>query len=273
MAGIFQLGISSTALKVDNLGEAFQHAVEIGAEGLELSYDTDKETKVLFQVRYPEQLSKLAQTSGVIISALGLSSLCYKPSLIGTPKQIEAAKKLIYQGIYVAGECGIKVLRIPFFGKNKIETEEELTRAANALLEVVESTETSEVIIGIESTMNFNQQRFLLDHLGNTGGVRIYQNTATALARKLDLPTGLRDLGSEGIAQIHFKDVRVEEGQPPNYDVALGEGDVDFRALAQALRAIGYEGWVILEAPPTDDPIAAGKKNLQFAREILEVSS
>ena len=65
-------------------------------------------------------------------------------------------------------------------------------------------------------------------------------------------------------------DVRLgEEGHPPDWDVALGQGDVDFAAVASALKAMGYDGWVILETPATDDPVAAAQANLDFARQLL----
>ncbi len=272
MTNNLQLGIASTALDAEALGAAFERAAKMGAEGLELSYCTEKDTKALWEGDHPKQLGDLARSCGVAIPSLGLSALTRKTSLTGAAKQIESGKKLIRQALTVAAEVNAKVLLLPFFGKNTIETEDALTRAADALLDLVEPAEDAGVILGIESTINFSQQRFLLDHLGNTGYVRIYPDTASALVRKLDLPTGLRDLGAEAIAQIHFRDVRITEANPPDYEVALGDGDVDFRAAAQTMRAIGYEGWVILETAPTDDPLAAGKKNLQFARELLNAA-
>ena len=84
------------------------------------------------------------------------------------------------------------------------------------------------------------------------------------------MATAIRDLGREAIGQIHFRDVRISEGQPPDYNLALGEGNVDFRAVVQALRAIGYDGWIILETPPGADPLASASANLAFARDALK---
>jgi sugar phosphate isomerase/epimerase len=264
-----QLGITSTALGANGLAETFQRAAQTGAEGLELAYRTEKEAASLLKADYRRQLVGLARSSGVAVTSLAIEALCQTASLIGSPEQIKEAKKLIRQAMDAASDANVKVVLVPFFGKNTIESEDELGRAANALLDLVEPAEGAGVIIGVESTMNFNQQRFLLDHLGNTSNIRIYQDTANALARKLDLPTGLRDLGAEAIVQVHFRDVRIEEGKPPDYGVALGQGNVDFRAVAQALRAIGYDGWVVLDTPPADDPVATGRKNLQFAQAVL----
>lgn len=264
-----QLGIISTALNQGNFAKCFEQSAEIGAEGIELSYSTEKNADLLYQQNHPRNLVELAKASGVAICSLNLSILCEKPSLIGNQEAISAAKEIILQAIAVAEEASVKIVNVPFFGKNTIETEKDLLQAADALGELGEHAEAAHVIIALESTLNFNQQQFLLDHVGNSESVRVYLDTGNARARKLDLPTGIRDLGAKAIAQVHFKDVRIVETQPPDYNVALGEGDVDFSAAAQALNAVGYDGWIILETPPGDNPVDAGKNNLAFAKEVL----
>ena len=59
---------------------------------------------------------------------------------------------------------------------------------------------------------------------------------------------------------IHIKDTRRSD---------LGEGDVDFPACRDAIAQIGYEGWLIFETPGGADPVASGKKNLAFAKEMF----
>ncbi len=264
-----KLGITRTALGAKGLREVFQRAAEIGAEGLEVSYQTDNDARALTQANHPKQLVKLSRTCGVAVPSLALGVLCKRASLIGTDSQIAEAKKMIRQALFVAAEAGAKVVQVPFFGKNAIEVEDELSQAADALLDLVESAEEASVVIGLESTLNFDQQEFLLNHLGNTGDVKIYVDTGDALARKLDVASGIRNLGGDAIAQIHFKDVHISEGQPPDFNVALGEGSVDFQAVAQALRAIGYDGWAVVETAPGDDPLAAARANLEFARKVI----
>jgi len=264
-----QLGVMSTSLAVSGLEEAFRQAAEVGADGLELAYKADNDTKALHREDHADTLIELSGAHGVAIAGLALVSLCRSPSLIGAGSYVRAATRTISQALLVAAEVGAEMVLVPFFGKNTIEIEQELQRAADALLEMVEYAEAAGVVIGVESTLNFNQQQFLLNHLGNTGDVKICFDTGYALARKLDVAGGIRDLGPGAIAQVHFRDVRIAEGRPPDFDVALGEGDVDFHAVVQALRAVRYDGWVVLETPSGNDPVAAGKRNLEFARDVL----
>jgi len=264
-----QLGMMSTSLAASGLEETFRQAAEVGVDGLELAYKADNDAKALHREQHADTLNELSRRHGIAIAGLALASLCRGPSLIGAGSDLQAAKRTICQALQVAAQVGAEMVLVPFFGKNTIEIEEELQQAADALLELVEHAEAAGVVLGVESTLNSNQQQFLLNHLGNTAGAKICFDTGYALARKLDVAGGIRDLGPGAIAQVHFRDVRIAEGRPPDFDAALGEGHVVFRAVVQALRAVGYDGWVILETPSGDDPVAAGRKNLRFARDAL----
>jgi len=264
-----RIGIMDTALGAASPEEAFELAAKVGAGGVELTYATNSQARLLARKSHPAELAGLARSSGLELTSICLGMLNKRASLIGTDEQIEAAKKIVTDAIAVAAEVGVKVILLPFFGKNVIEIEAELQRAADSLLDLSEPAEQAGVVLGVESTLNFDQQEFLLNHVGQIESVKMYVDTANALARKVDFATGVRDLGPAGIAQVHLKDVKLTEGQPPDYDVDLGEGDVDFQAAARALQAIGYDGWVIVETPPGDDPVASAKKNLAFAAEAM----
>ena len=149
-----------------------------------------------------------------------------------------------------------------------------IARAAEALAEMVDPAEEAGVLLVIESSLAFHQQEFLLNYLGSTGAVKVCCNTAVALSRKFDVVTGIRQLSSEAIAYVRLKDVRIAEGKPPDFTVPLGEGDVDFRAVMQALRAVGYDGWAVVDPPPSDEalrkPLPAARKAVDFARKVVQ---
>ena len=261
-----QFGIVSTALGPVDLPEAFALAARAGAEGVEIFYYNRDAAKWLDEETHPDWLKKLQAEHSVKVPSLCLGVLGNDAPLMGDEDQRKRGIRYIRRAIDVAIEVGADVLLLPFFGKNAIELESELIKAGEELAELVEPAEQAGIVLAIESQLNVSQQRFLLDHLGRTPNVKIYVDTGNDLARKRDPATGIRDLGGGDIAQVHFKDVRMVEGQPPDFNVALGEGDVDFRAVAQALRAVGYDGWCVLEAPGGKDPLATAKQNFAFAR-------
>ena len=51
--------------------------------------------------------------------------------------------------------------------------------------------------------------------------------------------------------------------------IYLGEGDLDFEAVAEALRGIGYDDYIILETRATDNPAEAASKNLAFLKKLF----
>ena len=264
-----RLGLMNTALGDGVLEEHFQRASAVGAEGLEISYPAPYGAKVLGEDGHAEQLKSLAQKHNVAIPSLGLSFLCDAPSLVGPAKMADQSRKQIVRALDLAAAIGAKVVLVPFFRKNSIQLEPELSRAADALLPLVEQAEERGVIVALETTINMDQTRFLLDFLGNSDFARSYYDVGNVMARKFDPATGIRELG-KSIAQVHFKDVKLSEAAAPDFNVPLGGGNVDLRACVNALRAIDYDGWIVLETPPGADPLTSASANLAFMGNILK---
>lgn len=69
------------------------------------------------------------------------------------------------------------------------------------------------------------------------------------------------------IEHVHLEDI------PPDrkhFHLPPGRGAIDFRAVADALRAIGYNGWVTVELYPfQDDPTGVAREALQAIRPML----
>ena len=50
---------------------------------------------------------------------------------------------------------------------------------------------------------------------------------------------------------------------------ALGDGRVDFDDVDAAIREIGYDGYIVLETPVSDDdPAGDNARNLDFVRKL-----
>ena len=264
-----RIGMLTTCFGGGSLDESFRQAQAAGAEGIEVFCDA-RSAAALGTPEMARLLEDLSRQTGLAVPSLCLAFVCEKPSLLEPAAEATAALKLIRLAIQTAVQVHAGVLLLPFFGRSTIDLEEEIRRAADAVGRVVDDAEAAGVVLGLETNLNFDRQRYLLECLGLPPCVKIYHDTGNALGRKLDLPSGIRDLGPETVAGVHFKDVRVREGSPPDCDLRLGEGDVDFRAVVQALSAVGYDGWIVLETPPGADPLASARANLQFSRSLLQ---
>ncbi len=264
------VGIMQNSLVAHDLRKSFRLASQAKADGLEIACDLPEEVLSLLGPEGIEQVLSLKKTHKIEVPSIGLGVLRESESLFGDEKTASEAKDVIHRAIGSAREIGAGIVLVPFLGKAAIELEDELDRVIQNLDELAEEAEGASVTLGIESTLNVNQQQHLLEHLGAYTSVKVYYDTGNALARKFDPATYLRELGPDRVCQMHFKDVRLgEEGTPPDFDVALGKGNVDFPAVASAIAAMDYPGWVILETPCTDTPLAAAKANIKFARSIL----
>jgi len=265
-----RIGIVHPALGQEAPPEVFARAAQAGAEGVEVHYASAGAATVLGNPQHARDLKQAAAAAGVAIPSLCLDCLCAQPALIGRPEVIESGKDLLLRALGCASEAGAEMVTVPFFGKNAIEVEDELNRAADALLEMVDHAEEAGVVLAVESTLAFHQAEFLLNHLGDTGDVKLSCNTGVLLSRKLDVATGIRQLPRGSISQVRFTDVHLVEGAPPDFGVTLGEGDVDFRAVVQALRAVGYDGWILVEPPRTAaaDPLPVAQTAVSFARNV-----
>jgi inosose dehydratase len=89
----------------------------------------------------------------------------------------------------------------------------------------------------------------------------------------------------ERVAHVHMKDVRRKvfddnlrrggsflDGVLAGMFTAPGDGDLDFRAIAQALIDIGYDGWIVVEAeqdPARADPRVYSRIGLDTVRRLL----
>lgn len=260
-------GLMSSCLAGQVPEENFQRAAAAGAEGIEVTYRAPYGAKVLGEPGHADELKGWSEKYGIEIASLVMSFLSDAPTLIGEGEPLEQAQKQIAQGIEVAAAIGVKVILIPFFGRNTIQSEAELNRVVESLMPLVPPAEDAGVILALESTLNTAQNMFLVGSLGSDF-VKVYYDVGNMLGRKLDPAIGIRELRGQ-IAQIHFKDVKVTATAPPDYNVPLGGGNVDFRACVQALKVVGYDGWVILETPAGDDPVASAKANLAFVRNLL----
>ena len=264
------VGILQCSLDPDQPGTSFQLASQAGADGMELACASDKQADAMLSEEAVAQVAQWKQQYGLQVPGIALAVLSQTESLFGKPKVAEAADRLIRRALATAKAIGAETVILPFLGKATIEFDPELDRVIDALPELAEEAEQADLTLGIECTLNVNQQLHLLEHLSMYASVKACYDTGCALVRRLDPATFLRDLGPGNICQIHFRDVRLgEDGRPPEWNVALGEGDVDFSAVASAIAAMSYEGWIVLETPATDDPLAAAKVNMQFARHVL----
>jgi inosose dehydratase len=87
----------------------------------------------------------------------------------------------------------------------------------------------------------------------------------------------LKDVDSAKAAQVVDREITFSDAVADGMWQVLGEGDVDIRAMIEALQGAGYDGWYVLEqdvmfkhgAPEGEGPIANVRASLDFVKAVL----
>ena len=141
------------------------------------------------------------------------------------------------------------------------EGEEAPVRWIEELRQVAPAAEASQVRLAVENVgRGCGKTADALLRIVNgvqSPSVQVYYDFGNGLSLAGDPVGEIGKLGQH-IVQVHAKD---PGGQ------YLGEGRLDMAAVSAALKGIGYDGWIVLETPATDDPTAAAARNLKFLKE------
>ena len=198
------------------------------------------------------------KSTGLVISSFMMGLLNSDP-LASDPR----GPAWLEQSIDAAKDLGAKVILVAFFGRGSLLRGKELkTDDVDVVVERLKAAapraKEAGVILGIENTLSAQQNLDILGRIGHDS-VRIYYDVGNTTSMGYDVPAEIRQLNDK-IAIFHFKD-------GPSY---LGEGKVKYAPIAEAIRAINYQGWIVLETSnPSKDRIADTKRNAAFIRKLF----
>ncbi len=241
--------------------EIIQACGKIGFDGVELDVGKDYAENMLWQAAGRQEIKRLL--SG---AKLELASICLGTFWTYSFANPEAAVRERAQGftadaIRWCAELGAKVILVPVTPGTQGE-EEEAARASwiQELKKAAPSAEKSKVTLAVENVGRGcgKTAEALLKIVEGVGSqyVQVYYDFGNGLSLGGDPVAEIAKLGQR-IVQVHAKD---PGGQH------LGEGRLDMAAVAAALKKIGYDRYLVLETPATDDPSGAAAQNLAFLK-------
>ena len=241
----------------------FKVAAQIGFEGIELGVGEDYSKTKLWNKEGRQELKALSKASKVAIASICIHAY-WRFSFAGSEGEISrTAQKIAEEAAAIAHEVGAKNLLIPVTSAEGVTAEEARTRWIEGIKSCASTAENCDVIFALENVgqpfaTNGRQLASIVDEI-NSPAVKVYYDPGNAIYKDLDPLEDIRVLGSR-ISQVHMKD--------PGGD-HLGEGKMRIPSVIKELKAIGYNGWIMLETPPTDDPLKAGQINLEYLRRLL----
>lgn len=238
-----------------------------GPEVFELARRIPGLSGVELQVHYRNQTLWDAPTLAAYKAAAQKTDLRI-PSLAGVWEkgvgitQTGPAEEALRKSIKTAEALGSSVVLVAAFGKNCPRMEEEASYGpvVTLLRKVAPMASDAGVILGLETSLSPEHDKKLVD-LVDKPSVRIYfdaHNTARYGYGDQVVP-GIRLLGKSRICQVHCKngDQLLEAG-----------GSVDWAAILDTYRDIGYSGWYVFETQhsSSEQCVTATQKNIDFIR-------
>jgi sugar phosphate isomerase/epimerase len=259
--------------------EVIQACGELGFDGVELDVGADYADSMLWQANGRKEIERLLERAGIALASVCLGTFWTYSFASADASVRERAQAFTRDAIHWCRQLGAKAILVPVTPGAERENPEaaraswvsELRRLTphaeqHQVCLAVENVgrgagRTAEALLEIVEAVNSPYVKVYYDFGNGLSLGSVPQREIARLGRPCDStePGGLQRGGAAGwIAQVHAKDPGGEY---------MGEGWVNMGAVSTALKQVGYDGWLVLETPATDDPKAAAARNLSFTRE------
>lgn len=226
----FRIGACDWSIGCAQDIRVFELAKQLGLEGVQVSLGPGPKLD-LREEAVRQQYRAASKQSGVEICALGLGMLNGKP--YATDPE---AEQWVANSIEILVKLDVRLILVPFFLKGDIKGDLKLQDGViQRLKKVAPRAEKAGVTFALETTLNADDHVRILDAVGSSA-VKVYYDVSNMIRQGYDIYQEIRRLGGR-IAQIHMK----EKG------CLLGEGLVDYLKVRDAIEAIGYRGWLVIE--------------------------
>ncbi len=251
-------GISIWAFAENDLQKCFQLAKCYGYDGIELSFEESGRVCPLSAPSDLVEIRKMAEQYGLSLYSLA-SGAYWRLSLTSEdPATREKAEEFGMRHLDAAAVLGCDtILLLPGMvagfdaAAAVVPYDIAYERAQAAVTRLSAYAAQKRVKIGLENVWNKFllsplEMRDFIDRIGSPW-VGAYFDVGNVV-RDGYPEQWIRILGNR-IVKVHFKDYKRSVGTLDGF-VDLLAGDVDFSAVMQALRQIGYDGWVTAEVSP-----------------------
>ena len=241
-----------------HFGSDLARAKKAALDGVEVGVGGPADKLHIAQAGVRKKIKEQIEATGLAVSSLSMDLLNRNP--VATDPRGEA---WLIQTIEAAHDLGASGILVPFFGPAALERGKKLRKdMVDALVDrmkkVAPKAKAAGVALGLENTCSGKQNLEILDRIGSDA-VACYYDIGNSTYRGYDAPAEIRQLKGR-ICMIHFKD-------GGHY---LGEGKVKMKPVGEALKAIDYQGWIVLETScPSKNAEADCKRNAEFVRKLM----
>lgn len=203
-----------------------------------------------------EEIKKGAEAAGVRIHSVMNMAHWKFPLSSSDPAVVKESMTGLETSIRNAHLWGAEtVLLVPAVVNPETRYEDAWTRSQAQIRKILPLAAELKVIIGIENVGN----KFLLSPIEfaryvdefKTPWIRAYFDVGNIVSMNIGYPQDWILTLNKRIVKLHFKEASLK--RVPGERPALGQGDIDWKAVASALRTIGYKGSATLEMSGGDE--------------------
>ncbi len=241
--------------------EALDVAGRLGFDGVELTVKEEPELDRLLTDAGRDEVLGWMRASGAGASSLSISPYgpLTKRDLRGDAQARTNAVNLVRRSLRACKRLGGAGILLPYFEREDIDvTAQEAEWLAEDMKQCAALAEELQVDVCLETSFPTARLQGICDAV-DSERVGVYQDIANALHFGHDPVEMLKSLAKR-VKMVHVKDTK---------GMMLGEGEVDIPGCSNALREIGYEGWLVFETSPGDDAVASAEKNLEYAKKAF----
>lgn len=260
-------------------------AARAGLEGVQVSVGTTPNRIPLRDPDVRSRYRELGARLGLAFPSVAAGSILNRIPLRSEPQ----SSLYVVDAVEAAAALGAANVLVAFFGNGDLRLrdgvgelrhvgegpfreyaldETGVTRVVEALRQIAPRARDAGVVLGLENTLTARQNMEILDRIGSPS-VQVYYDVGNSTAYGYDVPGEIRMLGRERICEIHVKETLGMDD--PNWGLLGGPSrGVDFRGAAEACRAIGYDGWYVLETSGRRDRFEEDTRaNVEFVKRVF----
>lgn len=236
--------------------EAYATVGALGFDGLEVCVTKDEHMPLILGPAIRQEAKQLAADAGVETCAISYGILRQGSFIDEAPEVRKRGVELLHQAIEAAVDLGCAAILCPTFERQNIDLNPRQTETyVECFRKCVPAAEHAGIMLALETSFSVELLRDIVRAV-ESPCVKVYQDLSNALFYGHDTVDMLTRLADQ-IGMIHIK----ETDQKP-----LGEGDVDWEGSLKAIEDMRYDGWLVFETGPGDDPVAMAKRNLDWLK-------
>jgi L-ribulose-5-phosphate 3-epimerase len=253
-----RIGTMDIVLQSPGKPEAITLAKSLGFCGVQVTIgkSNDGSTLPLEEMAVQNAYLGAVKDAGIPVNSTYLDMLH-----ISCLKSAPEAPRWVEKGIAITKSLHANIIMTVFFGKCSVLSRQELDYIIDVFRDLVSEAEKAGVVIGFENTLSGADNRYAVDRM-NSQAFKVWYDVGNSTYNGYDVPAEIQMLGRDRICQFHFKD--------KGY---LGEGNVQFKPILQAIREIDFVGCANLETvSPSGAVKADAEKNLEFLHQLMSGS-